>query len=275
MWALLCVSKGYLRVWKTRRDGVRQRYVVAVDGDFSPMKLGPDEMPPSDEIKDDRLLRYSHPWELVGRIRRALEARVPLPGRAGIPSVKLASSHEEMDALVEAAYGVRPDRRLRGFSHEGRIFLGPEVYDDLEHRNVALRARAFKTIAHEWWHAKRVSPSREMPQWIEEGLADHYAARAAKALLGTPYAEGTYFHAQVAVEHLLTLLGGGDFEAGYEQIKLTRSDPHPRRTLRALFQSWGLGREAVGLLLSGEHEMSQLLWAEDARRIFAALTREG
>ncbi|MEY4531312.1 MAG: hypothetical protein RLZZ156_2033, partial [Deinococcota bacterium] len=144
-------------------------------------RLNPQQLPRDERIPKDTLLRGASAAEVAGTMRGWLAER--LPAARGV-TVTLARDAEDL-ARVERRWkrlcrleGIPEDLATldpfdRGVTMFGEILLLEEVVADLESPNMVVRARAARTIMHEWWHGARLETARFYV--FEEGAADVFA----------------------------------------------------------------------------------------------------
>ena len=224
--------------------------------------LPPEQLPKDRRVPRDRVLRGASPPEVVGSVRRWLTERHPLPG----PLRFVTAADEAAVAKVEAEW-VRRAKRFGGDPEDGlidrtsratrffdQVILMPEVVAELA-GTVYERARAAKTIAHEWCHALRRSPDRFAP--FEEGAAELFAHAVLAEMLG---ARRLRFPAYPDLEEAVALLSEHVDVAGSREVARGQ-----RAWLRAALERAGFADAAVRDVLSynGDDEA----WLVRVRRL--------
>ncbi len=124
------------------------------------------------------------------------------------------------------------------------------VMEELRSEYLINRAAAVRTICHEFFHAVRISDSRQTPRALEEGLADLFADIMCEKLLGDSLAEySSYPEFRKGAEGLCGLMGGGDFYAGWTVFVESRSSPNMYGWARDQLENCGVDAHDTARLL--------------------------
>ena len=237
----------YEKVWKRRKDGVWQRYRHRSGRDQEP-RLGADDLPADITVPDDRLLRGASPQEVVGAVTKWLRDAYP-PPRAVRPAV-VAESRAQVGRALEHL-GLPPNFTdiPRAVSRNGAMVFFPPVAAELRGA-VAERAAAARTVAHEYFHASRVSPARYTPFFLEEGMADIFADVATRHMLGGADLRdhGRYKPLSEAAARLLLYLGG-DEHAATEWLLKTRRVPRLTEFIEVELSERGVSHADIDAVL--------------------------
>jgi len=151
--------------------------------------LGPEQLPPDQRIPNDQLLRGASAVEVIGAVRSWLQANFPPPRSV---RVQIAESEEDIARiehkwrrLAERKGLPRSqgdiDRNVRAARLFNEVVLLPQVLTEFS-GSIWQRARAARTLAHEWWRISRLAEGSFPP--FEEGSADVFADLALRRMTG-------------------------------------------------------------------------------------------
>ena len=227
------------------QDGVRQRYRVSADRE---PRLGPDDLPTDMDIPDDRLLRGASPQEVAGAVTKWLRSTYP-PPRAVRPVSVAENQAQVRRAFEKLGYPPNLSDIPRAATRDGEMVLFPPVAAEMR-GVVAARAVAARTIAHEYFHASRVSPAAFTPYFLEEGMADMFADIAIYHMLGGAdlREHGRYKPLSEAAARLLLYLAGDD-ERATRLLLETRKVPRLGEFIEAKMGERGISRTDINAVL--------------------------
>lgn len=116
-------------------------------------------------------------------------------------------------------------------------------------RDVYLRARGVRVLAHEWWHASRVSPPERCPR-LEEGLAELFAQEFCRERFGVPLSGPESYKSLLdKANQVAVTLGEGNLGRGLRRLAESRSAPDLTVWLEAEPSGAGLSAEEIINLL--------------------------
>lgn len=213
------------------------------------------DLPRDSRFKHDGCLRYSEPDLLVTDTIAWLNG-LKIPRRS--QSILFILHFNEIDFVYDVLQAVQDEEKLSGVSmalpfvlplafsshaQNGKIYFSPKLRMLLSSSLIEERAFAWRVIAHEYWHAIRVSPMQANPSsGLEEGLAQEFSERMSRAKIGGVAQSLSY------------------------QAELLQ--------LRNLMQAWGTNQNRVwrDLLMSRKtKDLATWLWDETKKRGFSSL----
>lgn len=213
--------------------GVR---IGAVTEDFMPEEMpgqvNLQELPRNLQFKRDGMLRYRDPQQIVNATMAWLD-NFDMPRGVQPKFVKLYTEEAEYTSAILKAQ--QDEEKLSGIpqfipigvprafaSHaqKGSIHLSPSVYFELASSLIQERAFAWRTIAHEYFHAVRRSPMSANPlSGLEEGLAQEFAERTSQLALGGIAPSKVYRFELAMLRDLMKAWGNNDNQIWREMLK--------------------------------------------------------
>lgn len=177
--------------------------------------LSPEYLPPDQRIPNDRLLRGASAVEVIGGVRSWLQANFPPSRPVRVQTAQteadIAKIEHKWQRLAERRGLPRSegaiDRNIRAARLFDEVALLPQVLAEFG-GSIWQRARAARTLAHEWWHISRVTEGSFLP--FEEGSADVFADLALQRMTGFDASKvgfRRYSEQAQAVEALLEVFG--------------------------------------------------------------------
>ncbi len=193
----------------TAREGT----ILSIDAQ---PRLGPDQLPPDSRVPQDRLLRGTK-TEILGTATHWLQQHYPV---TPVPKTRIAQTSAKLESVAQNwAKKQKSDpkavlvelQQVVAAHYAGEILFAPPFWAEAS-GSIWSRARAFRTVAHEWWHLRRLENAAF--RWFEEGSAELFAEHVlikatqmksddARILRNRAYADLTH-----AVELVSSPLGG-------------------------------------------------------------------